>query len=425
MLDARTLSGAALATALRKSRSITLACVADLSDEQWRVPELPQLNPIAWELAHLAWFAEFWVLRGPHHAGADGLMHAERPARIAGPDELFDSSRLPHAERWKVELPPRERVMDMLQRQLDACIEALPDGSDDRALYFHRLVLLHEDMHGEALTGMRALLGYPPPHHPAWHHVALPRFDAHPPLRIEAGRRPIGWPPGQHGFAFDNEMPTREVTLPTFEIDVAPLRAGQFLDFVEAGGYDNPAYWPGAAGDWRRRSGLHHPARWRGEGDEWEHRFFDRWLPLDPDQFAVHLNAWEAEAYCLWAGRRLPTAAEWEFAGRSTPAFLWGRSVWEWTADDFLPYPGFIAGPYRDYSQPWFGSHRELRGGSFATHVRVHARCYRNFALPERTDIFAGFRTVALSPAQGALPPSSATEDASPPFFCNLVPPLQ
>ena len=112
----------------------------------------------------------------------------------------------------------------------------------------------------------------------------------------------------------------------------------------------------------------------------------------------IHVSAWEAEAYCRWAGRRLPHAAEWECAARQAPAFAWGHSVWEWTADAFLPYPGFVAGPYADYSRPWFGDHRELRGGAFATHERLHDPRYRNFFVADRSDVFAGFRTAAHSP---------------------------
>ena len=134
--------------------------------------------------------------------------------------------------------------------------------------------------------------------------------------------------------------------------------------------------------------------RWRRVDREWQERWFGRWQPLDPAATAVHVNAWEAEAYCRWAGRRLPSAAEWEYAARE-PRFHWGKSVWEWTADPFLPYPGFVAGPYADYSRPWFGDHRELRGGSFASHERLHSPRYRNFFTPERADVFAGFRSAA------------------------------
>ena len=131
-------------------------------------------------------------------------------------------------------------------------------------------------------------------------------------------------------------------------------------------------------------------------------RWFDRWLPLDPEQPMIHVSAWEAEAFARWAGRRLPTAAEWEYAATAHPSsapqapFAWGHSVWEWTASTFEPYPGFAPGPYSDYSAPWFGDHRELRGGAFVTHARVHDARYRNFFLPGRNDVFAGFRTAAL-----------------------------
>jgi len=405
MVDARTLSGNALADALRDSRATTWSRVEDLDPAQWQVPRQAGVNPVAWELAHVAWFAEFWILRGPHHVDANGRVQARHEARFAGADAHFDSSRLPHAERWEIALPSRGQLQDRLQAQLDACLAALPRGEDDAALYFHRLALFHEDMHAEALAWLRAALG-----HPAPAGGSLPRWGSCGTTTVGAGNVAIGWPPGRAGFAFDNECAAHPVVLADFEIDAAPVTAGEFARFVAAGGYDDAAWWPGDAGAWRAQSPWRHPRRWRPTADGsggrgWELRWFDRWLPLDDEQPIVHVNAWEAQAYCLWAGRRLPTAAEWEHAAISTlpPAFRWGHSVWEWTADAFMPYAGFEPGPYRDYSAPWFGDHRELRGGSFATHRRMHDARYRNFFQPHRCDIFAGFRTVARSAATAGM----------------------
>jgi EgtB-related family protein len=373
MSEPRRLAGAALAAALGDSRQRTLSLVDDLSDAQWQVPQQNGINPIAWELCHLAWFAEFWILRGPHRVGDDGFVRAAKPARIAGPDATFDSSRLAHAERWHTPLPSRQQVSAVLAAQLDACLEAMPGGDDDEALYFHRLALFHEDMHGEALVWLRSSLGYGAPNG-----ASLRTAAKRAPLFVPAGRVVLGWPAGERGFAFDNELPGQSVELPGFEIDAQPITAGQFLRFVEAGGRP--------------------PLRWRQvDGHGWQVRWFDRWLPLAPDAPVIHVNAFEAEAYCDWAGRSLPSAAQWQRAATlpSDAAFRWGDSVWEWTADAFQPYVGFSAGPYKDYSAPWFGSHRELRGGAFATHARMHDVHYRNFFVPQRSDVFAGFRTVS------------------------------
>ena len=394
MSDARCLVGPALVEAMRECRARTLAWTCDLSDAQWQVPRRPGINPLAWELAHLAWFAEFWTLRGPHEVDAQGRTHAKRPAVHAGPDALLDSSLLSHAERWTAPLPSRDQVLEMLASQLEACIAAVPDGDEDAALYFHRLALFHEDMHGEAFAWLRATLGYPPPSG-----MSLDRIPAQASIEVRGGEVHIGIANGARGFAFDNELPGKQVALADFEIDAHPVSAGQYLRFVEAGGYDRPECWPGAAGAWRAQAARSHPERWRRmtsrSDPHWEARWFDRWHALDPEHPVIHVNAFEAEAYCLWATRRLPSAAQWEHAAQSARAFERGRSVWEWTADAFEPYAGFVAGPYKEYSAPWFGDHRELRGGSFATHPRMHDARYRNFFMPERNDIFAGFRTIA------------------------------
>jgi iron(II)-dependent oxidoreductase len=379
-----------LAAALRDSRARLLALARDLDDAQWRMPLRPGVNPVAWEIAHVAWFAEFWILRGPHRLGEEGFVYAARPPRHTGPDAVLDSARLAHAARWKAPLPARERVFAMLQDQLEACLAALAcEAEDDASLYPYRLSLFHEDMHCEALVWMRAALGYPAPEG-----AALPRCRTGAPVRVAGGKVSIGWPAGEAGFAFDNELPGQTLELEDLELDAAPVTAGEFLRFVEAGGYDEPAWWSGEAGAWRAAAGRSHPERWRQGASGWELRWFDRWLPLDPEQPVLHLSAWEAEAYCRWAGRRLPRAAEREAAA---PYLQWGGSVWEWTADPFAPYDGFEPGPYRDYSRPWFHTHRELRGGAFATHARMHHPRYRNFFEPHRTDIFAGFRTAAVS----------------------------
>lgn len=396
---ARKLSGTALAQALRDSRQQTLARVNDLSPAEWCPPLQSGINPIAWELAHIAWFAEFWILRGPHHRDAQGFAHAQHPPRYAGPDALLDSARLAHAQRWTEPMPTREMLGSMLQDQMEACLQALPDATDtadiattDDALYFHRLALFHEDMHGEAFCWMRARLAYPAPTGIALPTVAEPRS-----LSVPAADVRLGYGPSDPGFAFDNECPGPTVPLQAFDIDSAPVSAMEFARFVDAGGYNDPQYWPSQAGVWRAQSGCAHPQRWRSTtSGGWEMRWFDQWLPLPPSAPAIHLNAFEAQAYCLWAGRRLPSAAEWEHAALTQAHFAWGHSVWEWTADTFTPYPGFVPGPYQEYSQPWFGGdHRELRGGAFATHDRMHNPRYRNFFQPYRSDVFAGFRTVA------------------------------
>jgi len=389
MNDPRRIAGDELALALQQARAATLAATLDLSDEQWRVPYHPGIQPTAWDLAHVAWFAEFWMLRGPHRLGVDAHVHADAPPRFFGRDEVYDSAQITHRGRWEVELPRRAELLESMAGQLAACLAVVRSlGTRDDDLYHARFSLLHELMHVEALAWMRAILGHAAP--PG---LLMPRIERAGQVEHRGGEHRIGWQHDAPGFAFDNERPGRRVTLRPFAIDASPVSNGQFLEFVLASGYDRAEFWPGAAGPWRKRAARSQPERWRRtpRGD-FEQQWFGAWLPLDLDQPVVHVSAYEAEAFCIFAGRRLPTGPEWEVAA---PDLHWGNMVWEWTADAFAPYSGFRPAPYHTYSAPWFHHQRELRGGAFATHPLMHDRRYRNFFLPQRTDVFAGFRTAA------------------------------
>jgi len=234
------------------------------------------------------------------------------------------------------------------------------------------------------------------------------------------------------GFHFDNEKWEHRVELKPFRIARAPVTNARFLEFVRDGGYRRRDLWSAEGWSWKGR--VQAPRYWVERDGEWWERRFDKELPLEPDLPVMHVNWHEANAYCRYAGRRLPSEAEWEFAasasGGGRRRYPWGETadavranlngsgrvpvaafaagdsfggcrqmlgnVWEWTSSTFEPYPGFVRDPYAEYSEPWFGTHKVLRGGSFATPARLISNTWRNFYRPERVDIFAGFRTCAI-----------------------------
>ncbi|MBL8384286.1 MAG: SUMF1/EgtB/PvdO family nonheme iron enzyme [Burkholderiales bacterium] len=352
------------------------------------VPLRSELNPPLWELGHIGWFQEWWIGRNPARGAgqrADPLV-ARPPSRLAGADHLYDSSAVPHDTRWSLPLPDATATRDYLAATLDQSLALLPpaDAGDD-ALYFHRLALFHEDMHNEAAIYMAHGLGFAVPD------ARLPAGAVAGAVDLPAGRHRLGW--DGPGFAFDNELTGRDAAIAGGAIDAAPVTNARFAAFVEAGGYADERFWSAAGRAWRGE--RRQPRFWRRAGSRWEHCWFGAWRDLDAQAPATNLSCHEAEAWCAWAGRRLPTEAEWEIAATTRAAFAWGE-VWEWTADAFLPYPGFVPHPYRDYSAPWFGTRRVLRGGSVATHPRMKHPRYRNFFTPERNDIFAGFRSCPL-----------------------------
>ena len=371
---------ATLAESLQASRRDTLATfdcyAAGLADQGLSVPYHGDVNPPLWELGHIGWFQEYWLARNPERRHG----HRADPAKPRGPalrgdaDSLYDSGRVAHASRWSLPLPNVQQTRADLDQQLRRSLALLADTeSTDAALYFFRLALFHEDMHHEAAIYTAQALGLAIDD-ARWQAPLLP--DACHELVFEPGRFELG--SDAAGFAFDNELGRHTVELPATRIDSRVLRWADYLPFIDSS------------------ASTVVPRHLRRSASGWQRCHFGRWVPLDPRLPACHLSHVEAQAWCAWAGRRLPTEAEWERAATEQPeAFDWG-AVWEWTASPFVPYPGFVAHPYGDYSAPWFGSRQVLRGASFATQARMHHARYRNYFTPERSDIMAGFRTCAV-----------------------------
>ena len=362
-----------LAQALRAQRQYTLALYADLPEPLWspaQVPYLKRINPPLWDLAHIAWFAEYFALRNPRQL-AEGLWP---DSRLPGADQLFNSSAIAHASRWHLEYPSRSRCLQYMQQVLDDLIAAL-QARPPPPLYEFQLALLHEDMHAEALAMTLRTLGLPMPAVvPLRRGLTGNSTD----LRLDGGELLLGDRPDRP-FQFDNEKPSCPVVVQGFAIASEPVAAADLARFCESGSYRNREYWSDQGWRWLQTT------RQEGERDNSE------------NQPAMHCNYFEAEAYCRSLGRRLPTEAEWEFAATRSAEFAASTGmVWEWTASPFAPYPGFRPDVYRDYSEPWFHTHQVLRGGSFVTHPRLKYPQYRNFYTPERNDMFCGFRTCAV-----------------------------
>lgn len=452
-----------LLDALQETRARTLELVADLNDEQLMGPRLQIVNPLRWEIGHIAWFQEFWVLR--HFGG--------QPPILPQGDELYDSARVAHDTRWDLPLLTMDETLAYMRQPLERVIEQtnsdvvfLKDAEGYDEDYFLNLVLLHEQMHDEAITYTRQTLGYAAPDirvavakdyrdavfekgRLAEQSAALTHADSlnrvTDDAQIPGGVFTVGSGPDE-GFVFDNEQWAHEVEIAPFAISKTALTNGEFRHFVEDAGYQRSEFWTEEGWQWRARVGAKHPVYWQREGNErWSRRNFDSWVPLEERLPVIHVNWYEADAYCRWARRRLPTEAEWELAASGEPAahgqgiaalkraFPWGDdpptieranldwramgclpvdalpagdsafgcrqmigNVWEWTATTFGPYPGFAPGPYKEYSQPWFGDHKVLRGGCWVTRSRLIRNAYRNFYTPERRDVWTGFRTCAL-----------------------------
>jgi ergothioneine biosynthesis protein EgtB len=415
----------ALSDQLRDARRRTRALTGDLKGQQLFGPKCPIVNPVLWELGHVAWFQERWCLRlRPDESLSAGLLE--------GSDALYDSAKVAHDARWDLPLPELSRTLDYQERVLEGVLARLDREPDDPWLaYFVQLAIFHEDMHAEAFHYTRQTLGYTDPLGSESSTAGAGSGDLQGDTEVSGGNYLIG-ASRSSGFHFDNEKWAHPVELAPFRIARAPVRNEEFLEFVREGGYRRREWWSPQGWECKGEAGA--PRYWSERDGRWLERRFSEWIPLQPDLPVMHVDWHEANAYCRYAGRRLPSEAEWEVAasldrGGRRRRFPWGDSaeggranlggagrvpvdrfpsgdsfggcrqmignVWEWTSSTFAPYPGFVSDPYREYSEPWFGTHKVLRGGSFATPARLIANSWRNFYMPDRGDVFTGFRTCA------------------------------
>jgi len=357
--------------ALIRQREYTLALYADLPDKYWSpadFPYLPIVNPPLWELAHIAWFAEFFCLRWR----PDDLQGQRTPSSFAPVDALFNSQTVPHVQRWRNAYPSKDACFSYMRRALQDVLQALENSASDER-YAFQLAVAHEDMHAEALAMTLNTLG-----------LTLPECVGQQGILAgQGGSLPLGGGDillggSQRNFRFDNEMPARMTSVAPFAIASQPVTGAEFAAFLDSADYRDNRFWSDAGCKWRdAASALTRHA--------------------DANRAAAHVSYHEAEAWCRWAGRRLPSEAEWEFAAVNSAPFRQScGQVWEWTSTAFAPFPGFSPGRYRDYSVPWFGTHQVLKGGSFVTHPRLKYPQYRNFYTPDRRDMFCGFRSCEM-----------------------------
>ncbi len=439
---------------LNNTQQKIVALINTLSDDELKIPYHPGVNPPLWEVGHAAFFFEIFILKALDQA------QSFNPAM----DDIWDSFNIDHEDRWDPGVvPSKKETLDYIEeihQRILSRIENKELIQDD--LYLYKYAIFHQNMHIESLIWARQTVAYSKMVFPSVEcadttQAAISADKEMSPgdADIPAGCYVIGMPAGSElfatdDFAFDTEKPRFEINIDGFSISKTLVSNQEFLSFVEDGGYDNEQLWSWGGKKWLRTE-LNtatppdknmtlpkHPLYWKQENGHWLERHFDQWLALLPDHPVMHISFWEAEAFCNWAGRRLPTEYEWEVAalnnqkGQPFKKFPWGNTMdaskvdmngihlahvpvsaypegesdfgcrqmqgtaWEWTSSQYLPYDGFTIDMYPYMSTLQFGYHKTTKGGSCATSSILIRGTYRQAYLPDRTDAFVGFRTCAL-----------------------------
>ncbi|MEN8375533.1 MAG: ergothioneine biosynthesis protein EgtB [Gemmatimonadota bacterium] len=424
------LSAAGIADLLTDARVRTLLLVAPLSDEDLRAQHSELMSPILWDLGHVAEFEKLWLL--------ENLKGEVRFGEMPGMYNPFEN---PRSVRGSLDLPALPAMLALLAEVRTAVLGTLEHVDIANAQtavlrdgFVYHMVAQHEYQHNETILQTLQLKGgdpYPAPRAVAHGTGAAPAAEM---VRFPGGRVVIGTHDTR--AAYDNERPAHEVELPPFLIDAAPVGNAAYLEFMADGGYGDLRLWSEAGRAWLADTGAESPAYWTHRDDTWFRREMDRTAPVRPDHPVCHVTWFEAEAFANWAGKRLPSEQEWEAAATWDPAatrklsFPWGDeapmavhanldqlafgtspigafaanvspigcvdmigNVWEWTASDFLGWPGFKAFPYPEYSEVFFGPRfKVLRGGAWATRPGAVRGTFRNWDFPIRRQIFSGFR---------------------------------
>lgn len=412
------IDAATVVATLDAARQRTLALLGPVPDRDQRRQVSALMSPLCWDLAHIAYYEERWLVRALTGA----------PPTDPRFDDLYDAFRHPRRERGDLPIlePPAARAFaaQVRARTMQVLEHVDLEDSDPlvRDAFVYGMVAQHEHQHDETMLATIQLMG---------EDFAHPAADEPDPGRPVASVDPgqtcavpggtVALGTDDEPWAYDNERPLHAVEIAPFRIDRFPVTNARYAEFVADGGYRDPRLWTAKGWAWRNQAGLEHPEFWRDEGSgTWSRLRFGRREDLPADEPVQHVCWYEADAFARWAGARLPTEAEWEAAAAGASpvganlgqrrfgpgpvghavggASRWGcehvlGDVWEWTSSDFRGYPGFRAFPYREYSEVFFGSeYKVLRGGSWATDPVAIRTTFRNWDYPIRRQIFAGFR---------------------------------
>jgi ergothioneine biosynthesis protein EgtB len=443
-------SAADLVSEFAKVRKKTMQLFKPLTIEDAVMQSDPFGSPANWHIAHVTWF--FQKVLEKHGADLESKSHSFNLEYLNSYYQQFGNI-LPKQARGKFPRPTVKQTLEyrsfidrnvtkFLKETAGAASEKTANAMTSELRYDIVLGMQHEMQHQELMIYdfQHFFERFPDPSDnykpitinvpPAEVSELMIPSDM---VNVPGGIFEVGY--SGNGFCYDNELPEHKVYLTPFKIDVLPVTNGQYVDFIEDGGYQNYRYWLADGWDLVEDQGWNAPLYWTYQDNMWKKKDFRGLREIDPDEPVVNVSYYEADAYARWIGKRLPTEAEWEKAAswdeelqrktiypwgnrRPTPrhanlyeSYLWGPSkvgsypegrsyygchhmigdVWEWTSSEYVLYPGFKP-KFPEYTDKWTINQKVLRGGCFATPTAQIRNTYRNYFKPDERIPFAGFR---------------------------------